>query len=70
LIQKLLGLSINLSPKVEVRKYEPVVRKEDKYSKKTFILPEDLINGYGYENNICLDRRDQINSKDMVLLPF
>jgi len=32
--------------------------------------PEDIINGYDYGDNICLDHRDQIKSKDMVLLPF
>ena len=45
LVQKILGLSVSLEPKIEVRKFEPVVRKFDRYSKKTFILPDDLING-------------------------
>jgi hypothetical protein len=45
LVQNVLGLSLSLDPKIEVRKFEPVIRKVDRYSKKTFILPDDLIDG-------------------------
>ena len=45
MIQDILGVSLDLVPRVEVRKFEPIMKKVDKYSKKTFILPDDLIDG-------------------------
>ena len=51
MIQSILDLSFDLVPRVEVRKFEPVVRKVDRYSKKTFILPDDLIDGLVINEN-------------------